>query len=237
MFSPKCGSCSQIVVRNLCPEMTESDLRTLFRTYGHMEKVNHFPAYSLAYIKYDQATDAAAAVRAAHGQYLQGYLLDVALALPHNQAKQTDLCFSLLVDVVGDSPLKLQGWLALKRRFAVYGPLVKERKISVVEGRFEFGYAGRHVAEIACACEHGANFEGKSLKVTLRGKESRDLRENIRDARDIIERGKSKNDNPNRNRYVLYLCEQFFTVYSGPMFNKKVPTSWLMNEELLTLVL
>ena len=70
-----------LFVGNLSPEVTDSDLRAVFETYGRVTSLRHLSRRGLAYIELD--TEAAhAAIDGLRGTQLKGRTVDVGLDRP-----------------------------------------------------------------------------------------------------------------------------------------------------------
>ncbi len=67
-----------LFVGNLSPEVTESDLRSVFEEYGRVTSLRLVSRRGLAYVQLDQEA-ADAAVEALRGTQLKGRTMDVAL--------------------------------------------------------------------------------------------------------------------------------------------------------------
>lgn len=67
-----------LFVGNLSPDVTESELRTVFEDYGKVTSIKLITRRRLAYIEMDSG-DAQAAVEGLRGQQIQGRTMDVAI--------------------------------------------------------------------------------------------------------------------------------------------------------------
>ncbi len=72
---------TRLFVGNLSPEVTDSDLRAVFETYGRVTSLRLVSRRRLAYVELDM--DAAqAAVEALSGTQLKGRTIDIAVERP-----------------------------------------------------------------------------------------------------------------------------------------------------------